>query len=118
MARVPGPAGVLRKQGSSRVSRLAHALMLSKQTTSQTADELVRANLVTRGVRIPKTTDAGIARLQVYEGHFDEYLEGLLEALEESETAHVTSALRQLNAETSTKRDAGHFRPARQQSHG
>ena len=115
---------VLQRRGSSRMSDLAQALMLSKQTTSQTVDGLVRADLVTRGEdpddrrhMVVAPTTHGLARLQAYENQFDQHLEGLLVDLEEPETARIASALQQLNMEISAKRDAGYFRAAREHTH-
>ena len=115
---------VLRKRGPSRMSYLAEALMLSKQTTSQTVDGLVRADLVTRDDdpddrrhMIVTATATGLARLQAYEDEFDRHLQGLLIDMDDLDAARIASALHQLNMEISAKRDAGYFKTGRKKPH-
>ena len=104
------------------MSYLAEALMLSKQTTSQTVDGLVGDDLVTRGEdpddrrrMVVTATPTGLARLQAYESQFDRYLEGLLIDVKEADAARIAWAPQQLNMEISAKRDAGHFKTSREQ---
>ena len=106
------------------MSYLAEALMLSKQTTSQTVDGLVRTDLVIRGEdpddrrrMVVTATTTGLARLQAYEDQFDRYLQGLLVDVDDPDAARIASALHQLNMEISAKSDAGYFKTGRKKPH-
>ena len=113
---------VLQRRGASRMSHLAEVLMLSKQTTSQTVDGLVGAELVTRGEdpddrrhMVVTATATGLVRLQAYDDHFDRHLQGLFIDMDDPDATRIASALHQLNREISAKRDAGYFKTRRKQ---
>ena len=107
---------VLVRHSPLRMSQLTNALMLSKQTVSQTVDALVVDGLASRGEDsndrrhiIVEATGKGTARLQHYESAFEEHLNGLMADLDDDETASIASSLRRLNMEINIKRNSGYF---------
>ena len=112
------------RRGPQRMKRLADRQLLSSQTMSQTVDRLVVAGLATRTedsvdrrhLQID-ATPAGLERLDAYEHAFEQYLEGALDELDESESAEIAAALTRLNEALAAKRDGGYFRTQREALH-
>ena len=107
---------VLVRRSPLRMSQLTNALMLSKQTVSQTVDALVVDGLASRGEDsndrrhiVVESTSKGTARLQHYESAFEEYLNGMMDNLDD-ETVRIAASLSRLNMEINIKRDSGYFR--------
>ena len=114
----------LRRRSPRRMKQLADWQLLSSQTMSHTVDRLVVAGLATRTEDpadrrhlLIEATPAGLESLAAYEAAFVEYLEGALDALDESELTDIAQALAQLNAAISAKREAGYFGPRRRPVH-
>ncbi len=108
------------RRGPLRMQALARALMLSKQTVSQTVDRLVVDGLATRAQdpddrrhAVVTATDEGQQRLAQYLAAFTQHLQGALDGLDEREAEAAAAALQRLNDQIEAKREAGYFRTLR-----
>ena len=99
-----------------RMSELADTMMLSKQTVSQTVDDLVKAGLATRAEdpldrrhTVVTATPTGLRRLESLEAALAEYLAGVLSGLTPEAQADLLAALEELNALLVRRRAEGYF---------
>ena len=99
-----------------RMSVLTETLMLSKQTVSQTVDNLVKAGLVTRAEdptdrrhTVVTATPTGSCRLESFEAAFAEYLAGVLDGIPSADQEALAAALETLNSLLIRRREEGYF---------